>query len=83
MSVLSSVRAVRAILGVGLALRAAAWGALASLTLIIGSALADTLAPLGVATRASLLVIAVGAGVGAAIALAWRDRHVLSLERVA
>ncbi|HEX8945817.1 MAG TPA: hypothetical protein VF785_21935 [Gemmatimonadaceae bacterium] len=83
MSVLSSVRAVRTILGAGLALRAAVWGALASLTLIIGSALADTLTPLGVATRASLLVIAVGAGVGAAIALAWRDRHVLSLERVA
>jgi hypothetical protein len=83
MSILAHVRAVRMILAIGLALRAAGWGLLAVMTLIIGSALADLAAPLPVATRMTLLAIAIAAGLVTAATLAWRDRHVLSLERVA
>jgi len=83
MSVLSRVRRVRAVLATGLLLRAAAWGTLASLTLIIGVALVDVVTPLSVLSRVTLLVVALVAGVIMAIALAWRDRRVLSLDHVA
>lgn len=83
MSVLTHVRAVRAVLAIGLALRAVAWGVLARLTLIIGAALVDLATPLGVDTRATLLSVALLAGVATALTLAWRDRRVLSLDRVA
>jgi hypothetical protein len=83
MSILAHVRTVRVILVIALALRAAGWGLLAVMTLIIGSALGDLAAPLSVATRMALLAIAIAAGLVTAGTLAWRDRHVLSLERVA
>jgi hypothetical protein len=83
MSILAHVRIVQTVLAIGLALRAAALGALASLTMIIGAALVDLGTPLDVATRATLLLVALAAGVMTAAALAWRDRRVLSLERVA
>jgi hypothetical protein len=83
MSILAHVRRVRVILVIALALRAAGWGLLAVMTLIIGSALGDLAAPLSVATRMALLAIAIAAGLVTAGTLAWRDRHVLSLERVA
>jgi len=83
MSILTRVRSVRIVLALGLGLRAAAWGALASLSLIIGSALVDFGTPLDVATREALLFIAMAAGVTTAVTSAWRDRRVLSLERVA
>ena len=83
MSILSYIRAVRSILAVGLGVRAVAWGAVAALTMIIGTALADMITPLGVAVRAALLGVAIVAGVVTAAAFAWRDRRVLSLDRVA
>jgi hypothetical protein len=83
MSVLSRVRRVRAVLATGLLLRAAAWGTLASLTLIIGVALVDVVTPLNVFTRVTLLVVALVGGAVTALALVWRDRRVLSLVRVA
>ena len=83
MSILAHVRAVRGVLAIGLALRAIAWGMLAVLTLIIGAALVDLVTPLTIGTRVTLLSVAVAAGIATAAALAWRDRRVLSLERVA
>src|SRR5512140_3296734 len=82
-SILSYIRSVRSILAVGLAVRALAWGALAALTMIIGTAIADMMTPLGVTVRAALLGLASVAGVATAAAFAWRDRRVFSLERVA
>jgi hypothetical protein len=83
MSVLSYLRRVRTVLAVGLGLRAVTWGALASLTVIIGAALVDVITPLGVAIRMALLVVALVAGVFTTMAFVWRDRRVLSLGRVA
>jgi hypothetical protein len=83
MNILAHVRTVRAVLAIGLALRAIAWGVLAVLTLIIGAALVDIAAPLSLATRTALLAIAIVAGIATASTLVWRDRRVFSLERVA
>jgi hypothetical protein len=83
MSILTHVRWVRAVLALGLALRASAWGLLASLSLIIGAAVVDLDTPLSFATRATLLAVAIVAGLATTATLVWRDRHVLSLERVA
>jgi len=83
MSILTHVRTVRTVLAAGVALRAVAWGALASLTLIIGAVLVDLVTPIGLVARSGVLMVAIAAGVATAAALAWRDRHVLSLERVA
>jgi hypothetical protein len=83
MSILTQVRWVRAVLALGLALRASAWGLLASLSLIIGAAVVDLDTPLSFTTRATLLAVAIVAGLTTMATLAWRDRSVLSLERVA
>jgi hypothetical protein len=83
MSILAHVRAVRAVLATGVALRAIVWGMLAVMTLMIGAALIDLVAPLTVETRTTILSIAVAAGIATTATLAWRDRRVLSLERVA
>jgi len=83
MSILAYVRSVRTVLVIALAVRVVAVGTLASLTMLLGAGLVDLVTPLGVVTRAALLVIAAVAGVATSASLAWRDRRVLSLERVA
>ncbi|MDB4874617.1 MAG: hypothetical protein JWM41_1063 [Gemmatimonadetes bacterium] len=83
MNVFGHLRLVRAILTVGVALRALVWGVVAALTLIVGAALADLATPLPLAIRSGLIVVAVLAAPAIAIAFAWRDRAVLSLDRVA
>ena len=83
MSAFARLRVVRIVLVAGVALRALAWGGLAGLTLIIGVALADLLVPLAATTRVTLFGVAVIASLITAAALVWRDRGVLSFDRVA
>ncbi len=83
MSALDRLRQVRAILATGVALRALAWSAAAALTLVIGAALVDQHVGLGVGARGALLAIGASAALLTAGALMWRDRTVLSLDRVA
>lgn len=83
MSVASRLRAVRAILATGVALRALLWGAVAGFTILIGVALVDQHTPLSVTTRLVLAGVAVLSVAAVAGALAWRDRTVASLSRVA
>src|SRR6185503_14707908 len=73
----------RVILGVGITVRAVAWGIVAALSLVAGAAIADAFVDLSVGSRRSLLLIAVASAVITAAALAWRDRRVSSLLRVA
>ena len=83
MSALSRLRLVRAILVVGVALRALAWGTAAGLSLVIGAAVIDARYPLELATRHVLLAVAVGGQLIVAATLLWRDRAALTLGRVA
>lgn len=83
MTVVSRLRTVRAILATGVAARALGWGVAAALTLVIGAALVDQHAALGVGTRHLVLGIAIATLLVTAAVLAWRDRTVTSLERVA
>ncbi|MEO6877056.1 MAG: hypothetical protein ABI205_01160, partial [Gemmatimonadaceae bacterium] len=83
MNVFSRLRVVRAILVMGVALRAVVWGAAVALTLVVGVAVADLATPLPASVRGMLLGVAIIAAVVAATALAWRDRAALSLSRVA
>jgi hypothetical protein len=83
MSVASKLRAVRAILATGIALRALFWGVAAALTFLIGVALADQHAPLPAATRLVLVGVAIVSMLAIAGAFAWRDRTVASLPCVA
>ncbi len=83
MNVFAQLRVVRAILVIGVALRAVVWGATVALTLLVGVAIADLATPLPASVRGVMLVVAVIAAVLVATALAWRDRAVVSLSRVA
>ncbi|HTE44438.1 MAG TPA: hypothetical protein VK636_04250 [Gemmatimonadaceae bacterium] len=83
MNIHAQLRAVRLVLVAGVVLRAAAWGIVAAVTLVIGGAVADLVAPLSPALRSVLVGVAVASGVVVALALTWRDRAPLSLRRVA
>jgi hypothetical protein len=83
MSAFARLRLVRIVLGGGVLLRAVVWGALAALSVIIGVAAADVLMPLAASTRATLLDLAVLAAISTAASFVWRDRAVVSLQRVA
>lgn len=83
MSIYSQLRRVRLILAVGIVVRALGWGAAAGGTLLVGTAFADAVVPVSLTVRTALLVIALIAAAGTAGAVAWRDRAVLSIDRVA
>jgi hypothetical protein len=83
MSIFSRLRAVRAILTVGVTMRAIVWGLVAGLTLVIGAVIVDHFVALGVGTRNILVVLALVAAIVTMIAFVWRDRTVRSLQRVA
>ena len=83
MSIASRLRAIRAILATGVAARAIAWGMAVALTLIVTTALLDLIVPLSLGVRTALLIVAFVTVIAVAVALSWRDRAVLSLDRVA
>ncbi|MEO7084555.1 MAG: hypothetical protein ABI442_00745, partial [Gemmatimonadaceae bacterium] len=83
MSALDRLRAVRGVLATGIVVRAAVWGVAAAVSLIIGAAAADLLVALPLPLRHVLLGVAVVAGLCVAVSVFWRDRAVLSLNRVA
>jgi len=83
MSVADRVRSARLALATGAVVRALVWGATAGISVILVAAAADLLVPLSVATRGALLAVAVGAALATVAALAWRDRRVASIRRVA
>ena len=83
MNVFVRLRLVRMILAVAVAFRAVLWGLVAGLTFIVGTAASDLATPLPVPVRGALLALAVAASLAVAGAVAWRDRAVLTLQRVA
>lgn len=83
MTLASRLRSVRAILTAGVVLRAIAWGVAAALTLVVSAAVVDMLVPLSLGVRTSILIVAALTVIAVAAALWWRDRRVLSLDRVA
>jgi hypothetical protein len=83
MSIFSRLRAVRSTLGTGIVLRAAGWGAAAALTLVATSALVDAFTPISLNVRAALLTLSLVAAAFVTAAACWRDRAVVSLDRVA
>jgi hypothetical protein len=83
MTVFARLRAVRAMLVIGVALRSALWGVAAGCTVLAISGSVDLSLPLTLGARRAMLVIAVLAAVAIAGALAWRDRAVVSLAHVA
>jgi hypothetical protein len=80
---MSQLRAVRIVLAIGTLLRAIAWGLGAAFTLFVGAALIDLITPLSLGTRHAIVGVAAIGGLAIAGSLFWRDRSVLSLERVA
>jgi hypothetical protein len=83
MTALSRLRLVRAILLAAVVLRALAWGTAAGLSLLIGAAIVDARAPLGLGARHVLLAVAAGTQLIVAASLLWRDRAATTLGRVA
>src|SRR4051794_24846311 len=83
MSAFERLRVVRAMLMLGIAVRALAWGIAAGGTLFVGAALLDAIVPVSLAARNALLVVALVSALVIALAVGWRDRAVLSIERVA
>jgi hypothetical protein len=83
MNAFVQLRVVRAILAVGVGVRALAWGSAVALSLMAGVALADIATPLSVTVRGALLIVAGVAAVVVIATLLWRDRAVLSLAHVA
>ncbi|HEX4355125.1 MAG TPA: hypothetical protein VHZ95_19470, partial [Polyangiales bacterium] len=83
MSVLDRLRAVRVWLATGVVVRGLVWGMAAAASLVIGAALVDLAVALPLGVRHVLLGLAVVAGLCVAVTILWRDRTVLSLNRVA
>ena len=77
------VRRVRLFLAAATLLRAIGWAFAAATTVVIGAAIADSFTPLGVDVRATLRWGAAVVWLATALALLWRDRAVLSLDRIA
>jgi hypothetical protein len=83
MNVFVRLRLVRVILTIAVAFRALLWGVAAGLTFLAGTAASDLATPLPVPVRGALLALAIAASLAVAGAVAWRDRAVLTLQRVA
>ena len=83
MNAMTQLRVVRVILAIGALLRGIAWGLGAAFTLFAGAALIDLATPLSLDTRHLILAVAVVSAVSVGASMCWRDRGVLSLERVA
>lgn len=83
MTPFAQLRRVRVVLAAGVVLRAVVCGAAAAFSLVIGAVLIDLVTPLTPGVRAALAVVAGASGVIVAASLGWRDRAVLSLDRVA
>src|SRR5579862_3190547 len=83
MSIFTRLRVVRTTLVIGVAMRALAWGIAAGLTLFAGAALVDTMVAVSLRARTALLAVAIVSMVIVAGVSWWRDRTVLSLDRVA
>ena len=83
MSPFARLRFARSLLAAGTTIRALAWGVVAALTLLLTSTVVDSLVALPLATRNTLQLVALAAGLATFGALMWRDRHVWTLRRVA
>ena len=83
MNPFARLRLVRALLAAGATIRALAWGAVAALTVLLAAAAVDSFVALPLSTRRELQFVALAAGAAALVALAWRDRRVWTLRRVA
>ncbi len=83
MNAFAKLRAARLALATGIVVRALGWGAVAALTVVVGATLVDIAVPLSVDVRGRVIAVAAAAGIATTLALAWRDRSVLSAKRVA
>src|SRR5262249_26152263 len=83
MNAMTQLRAVRVVLAIGALTRAIVWGVGAAFTLLVGAALIDVATPLSLGTRDAVLFVAALGVVTVGASMCWRDRGVLSLERVA
>jgi hypothetical protein len=83
MNAMTQLRAVRVVLAIGTLLRAVAWGLGAAFTLFVGAAIIDFATPLSLGVRNLIIIVAALGAVTIAVSMCWRDRSVLSLERVA
>jgi len=83
MNAMTQLRAVRVVLVIGTLVRAIAWGLGASFTLFVAVALIDLVTPLSLDARHAVVGVAAVGGLAIAASMLWRDRGVMSLERVA
>ena len=83
MTTAQRVRRVRLWLTAAALLRAVGWACVAAASVIAGAAIADSFTPLGVDARSALRWGAAVVWLVTALALVWRDRAVLSLNRIA
>jgi hypothetical protein len=83
MNPFARLHVVRILLAAGTTIRAAAWGAVAALTVLLAATGVDSFAALSLATRQTLQFVALAAAVATFGALIWRDRRVWTLRRVA
>jgi hypothetical protein len=77
------LRLVRVLLASSTLLRALVWGLAAALSVLLLTALVDSFVPLPLSVRREVQYVTLLAGVAAFGAMAWRDRGVLTLRRVA
>ena len=83
MSALDRLRRVRAVLIVGVVLRAVLWGTFVAISIIATVAIADAITPIGLTLRILLRAIAIVGGLAVGFTFLWRDRRVRELDRVA
>jgi hypothetical protein len=83
MTTAQRVSRVRLFLASAALLRAIGWAFVAAASVIVGAAIADAFTPLGVEARGAFRWGAALAWLATALVLAWRDRAVFSLDRIA
>jgi hypothetical protein len=83
MTTLGELRATRAVLAAGIAFRALAYGIAVGGATIAAASLIDMMVALPLVIRGVIVATALLAALATMAVLAWRDRHVRSLERVA
>ena len=83
MNTLGELRATRIVLAAGIAVRALASGIAVAAGVIAAGAVTDMIVALPLQLRGADAAMAILIGLALTALLVWRDRHVLSLERVA